>query len=175
VLKELNASAVVVDTREELDGLSPAAIEVAAGLAKKRGLDGKYMIALVNTTGQAPLSQLTNRALRERIMAASQARQPWRRVRQHQEVLDLAKLRAERAALMGYPNYAAYSLEDQTAKNTTAVNALLGELAKPAVVNARREADDIQKVIDAEKGGFKVGAADWAFYTRQGARRTLQL
>jgi peptidyl-dipeptidase Dcp len=116
VLKELNASAVVVDTREELDGLSPAAIEVAAGLAKKRGLDGKYMIALVNTTGQAPLSQLTNRALRERIMAASQARQPWRRVRQHQEVLDLAKLRAERAALMGYPNYAAYSLEDQTAK-----------------------------------------------------------
>ena len=74
MLKELNASAVVVDTREELDGLSPAAIEVAAGLAKKRGLDGKYVIALVNTTGQAPLSQLTNRALRERIMAASQAR-----------------------------------------------------------------------------------------------------
>jgi peptidyl-dipeptidase Dcp len=74
VLKELNASAVVVDTREELDGLSPAAIEVAAGLAKKRGLDGKYMIALVNTTGQAPLSQLTNRALRETHHGASQAR-----------------------------------------------------------------------------------------------------
>ena len=166
VLKELNASAVVVDTREELDGLSPAAIEVAAGLAKKRGLDGKYVIALVNTTGQAPLSQLTNRALRERIMAASQARgSHGGDFDNRQVVLDLAKLRAERAALMGYPNYAAYSLEDQTAKTTTAVNALLGELAKPAVVNARREADDIQKVIDAEKGGFKVAASDWAYYS----------
>ena len=166
VLKELNASAVVVDTREELDGLSPAAIEVAAGLAKKRGLDGKYVIALVNTTGQAPLSQLTNRALRERIMAASQARgSHGGEFDNRQVVLDLAKLRAERAALMGYPNYAAYSLEDQTAKTTTAVNALLGELAKPAVVNARREADDIQKVIDAEKGGFKVAASDWAYYS----------
>ncbi|WP_257224943.1 M3 family metallopeptidase [Janthinobacterium sp. 35] len=166
VLKELNASAVVVDTREELDGLSPAAIEVAAGLAKKRGLDGKYVIALVNTTGQAPLSLLTNRAVRERIMAASQARgSRGGEFDNTAEVLELAKLRAERAALMGYPNYAAYSLEDQTAHDTTAVNALLGELAKPAVVNARREADDIQKVIDAGKGGFKVGAADWAFYS----------
>jgi len=159
-------SAVVVDTREELDGLSPAAIEVAAGLAKQRGQDGKYMIALVNTTGQAPLSQLTNRAVRERIMAASQARgSHGGEFDNRQVVLDLAKLRAERAALMGYPNYAAYSLEDQTAKTTTAVNALLGELARPAVLNARHEADDIQKVIDAEKGGFKVGAADWAFYS----------
>ncbi|MEG1326865.1 MAG: M3 family metallopeptidase, partial [Janthinobacterium sp.] len=149
-----------------LDGLSPAAIEVAAGLAKKRGLDGKYVIALVNTTGQAPLSLLTNRAVRERIMAASQARgSRGGEFDNTQEVLELAKLRAERAALMGYPNYAAYSLEDQTAHDTTAVNALLGELAKPAVVNARREADDIQKVIDAGKGGFKVGAADWAFYS----------
>ncbi|MCL6487117.1 MAG: dipeptidyl carboxypeptidase II, partial [Janthinobacterium lividum] len=166
VLKELNASAVVVDTREELDGLSPAAIDVAAGLAKKRGLDGKYVIALVNTTGQAPLSLLTNRAVRERIMAAAQARgSRGGEFDNTQEVLELAKLRAERAALMGYPNYAAYSLEDQTAHDTTAVNTLLGELAKPAVVNARREADDIQKVIDAGKGGFKVGAADWAFYS----------
>ena len=166
VLKELNASAVVVDTREELDGLSPAAIEVAAGLAKKRGLDGKYVIALVNTTGQAPLSQLTNRALRERIMVASQARgSHGGQFDNRQVVLDLARLRAERAVLMGYPNYAAYSLEDQTAKTTTAVNALLGELAKPAVTNARHEADDIQKVIDAEKGSFKVGASDWAFYS----------
>ena len=164
VLKELNASSIVVDTREELDGLSPAAIDVAAGLAKQRGLDGKYVIALVNTTGQAPLSLLTNRALRERIMAASQARgSHGGEFDNRQVVLDLARLRAERATLMGYPNYAAYSLEDQTAKTTTAVNALLGELAKPAVDNARREAGDIQKVIDAQNGGFKVAASDWSF------------
>ncbi len=166
VLKEMNASAVVVDSREELDGLTPAAINTAAAEAKKRGLDGKYVIALVNTTGQAPLSSLTNRALRLRIMEASQARgSHGGEFDNTQVVLALAKLRAERAVLLGYPNYAAYSLEDQTAKTTSAVNALLGELAKPAVANARREADDIQKVIDAEKGGFKVAAADWAFYT----------
>ncbi|WP_377102997.1 M3 family metallopeptidase [Rugamonas violacea] len=80
-------------------------------------------------------------------------------------VVKLARLRAERAALLGYPTYADYSLEDQTAKTTGVVNTLLAELAKPAVTNARKEADDIQKVIDAEKGGFKVGAADWAMYS----------
>ncbi|CDG80765.1 peptidase M3 family protein [Janthinobacterium agaricidamnosum NBRC 102515 = DSM 9628] len=166
VLKDMNASAVVVDTRAELDGLTPAAIDAAAAEAKKRGLDGKYVIALVNTTGQAPLSSLTNRALRLRIMAASQARgSHGGEFDNTQVVLALARLRAERAALLGYPNYAAYALEDQTARTTSAVNALLGELAKPALANARREADDIQKIIDAEKGGFNVAAADWAFYT----------
>jgi peptidyl-dipeptidase Dcp len=77
----------------------------------------------------------------------------------------LAKLRAEKATLLGYPNYAAYSLEVETAKTPEAVNKLLGELAKPAVNNAKLEAAEIQKVIDAEKGGFQVAAQDWAFYT----------
>ncbi|MES2741269.1 MAG: M3 family metallopeptidase [Pseudomonadota bacterium] len=166
LLKETNASALVVDTREELDGMEPAAIESAANAAKEKGLEGKFLIALTNTTGQAPLSVLRNRALRERLLAASMARASHGGEFDNRAVvLKLAKLRAERAALLGYANYAAYELEDQTAKTTGAVNTLLAELAKPAVANAKHEAADIQAVIDAEKGGFQVAAHDWAFYT----------
>ena len=166
VLKEINASALVVDTRAELAGMSDAAIEAAAAEAKKRGKDGKFIVALGNTTGQAPLAVLTNRAVRQRLMAASLARGSHGGEFDNRTVVTrLAKLRAERAALLGYPNYAAYSLENQTAKDPAAANKLLAELAKPAVANARKEAAEIQKVIDTEKGGFQVSAADWDFYS----------
>ncbi|MET0855418.1 MAG: M3 family metallopeptidase, partial [Telluria sp.] len=166
VLKEINASALVVDTRAELAGMSEAAIDAAAAEAKKRGMDGKFVVALINTTGQPPTALLTNRAVRERLMAASMARGSRGGEFDNRTVVTrLAKLRAERAVLLGYPNYAAYSLEDQTAKTTGAVNKLLAELAKPAVTNARKEAAEIQKVIAADKGNFQISAADWDLYT----------
>ena len=168
VLKEINASALVVDTRAELAGMSDAAIDAAAAAAKARGLEGKFAVALVNTSGQPPLSVLTNRATREKMMAASLARGSKGGPFDNQAViLKTIKLRTERAALLGYPNYAAYSLEDQTAKTPDAVNKMLAELAPPAVANARKEAAEIQKIIDAEKGGFKVAAHDWAFYAEK--------
>ncbi len=166
VLNESNASALIVDTRAELAGMSDKQIDAAAVEAKKRGLDGKFAIPVVNTTGQAGLSVLTNRATREKLLAASLARgSRGGEYDNRDEVLQIAKLRAERAALLGYPNHAAYMLEDQTAKSTGAVNSLLAEFAKPAVNNARKEAAEIQKVIDAEKGGFQLAAHDWAFYS----------
>ena len=166
VLKETNASALVVGSRDERAGMTDAAIDAAAAEAKKRGLAGKFVVPLMNTTGQPPLSVLTNRATREKLLAASMARgSKGGKYDNRNTVLKLAKLRAERAALLGYPNFASYSLLDQTAQNPANVNQLLAELAVPAVANARREADEIQKVIDAEKGGFKVAAHDWAFYT----------
>jgi peptidyl-dipeptidase Dcp len=165
-LKEANAAALVVDTRAELAGLSDAQIDAAAAEAKKRGLNGKFVLVIANTTGQAALSQLTNRAVRERLAAASMARGTRGGEFDNRElVLRLTKLRAEKATLLGYKNYAAYSLEEETAKTPEAVNKLLSELAKPAVNNARKEAAEIQKVIDAEKGGFQVGAQDWSYYT----------
>ena len=166
VLKETNAAALVVGTRAELAGMTEAAIDGAAAEAKKRKLDGKFVVPLMNTTGQPPLSVLTNRATRERLMAASMTRgSHGGKFDNRNAVLKLAKLRAERAALLGYPTFAAYSLVDQTAQNPANVNQLLAELSKPAVANARLEAGEIQKIIDAEKGGFKVAAHDWAFYT----------
>jgi peptidyl-dipeptidase Dcp len=165
-LKGANAAALVIDTRAELDGLSNAEIDAAAAEAKKRGVDGKYVLVIGNTTGQAALAQLANRGVRERLMGASTARGSHGGEFDNRElVLRLAKLRAERATLLGYPNFAAYSLEEETAKTPEAVNKLLGELAAPAVNNARKEAAEIQKVIDAEKGGFQAAAHDWAYYT----------
>jgi peptidyl-dipeptidase Dcp len=166
VLKEANAAALVVDTRAELAGMSDAAIDAAAATAKARGMEGKFVIPVTNTTGQAPLSVLTNRATRQRLLEASMGRGS--RGGQYDNtgvVLKIAKLRAERAALLGYPNHAAYALEDQTAKDVGTVNKLISEFAKPAVANARREAVEIQQAIDADKGGFQLAAHDWAFYS----------
>lgn len=168
VLKEINASALVVDTRAELAGMSETAIDAAAAAAKARGLDGKFAVALTNTTGQAPLAVLTNPATRKRMMDLSLARgSHGGEFDNRANVLKIAKLRADKAVLLGYPNYAAYSLEDQTAKTTTAVNTLLAELAKPAVSNARKEVADLQAVADAEKAGLQIGAADWSYYTEK--------
>jgi peptidyl-dipeptidase Dcp len=165
-LKERDASALVVDKRADLDGMAPAAIDAAAAEAKKRGMDGKFVIAIVNTTGQPLEAELTNRAVRERLHAASIARgSRGGEFDNRQVVLKLAKLRADKAVLLGYPNYAAYSLDDQTAKTTANVNKLLSDLAKPAINNAHKEAAEIQKVIDADKGGFQASASDWAFYS----------
>ncbi|MES2115457.1 MAG: M3 family metallopeptidase, partial [Pseudomonadota bacterium] len=166
VLKEANASALVVDTRAEMAGMTDAAIDTAAAAAKAKGMDGKFLIAITNTSGQAPLAVLSNRAVRERLMAASLARGSHGGEFDSRDiVLKIAKARADKATLLGYANFAAYALEDQTAKTTTAVNTLLGELAKPAVNNARKEAADLQTLANGEGANFQVDAADWAYYT----------
>jgi len=168
VLEEANASALVVDTREELAGMSDKAIDAAAAAAKAKGLEGKFLIPVVNTTGQASLAVLTNRAVREKLMALSLARgSHGGKFDNTQVVLSLVKLRAEKAALMGYPNYAAYALADQTAHDTDAVNKILAELTRPAVANAKKEGAEIQQAINKENGGkgFELTAHDWAMYS----------
>jgi len=173
VLAEVNASAITVDTKEELDGLSDEQIAAAAEAAKARNLPGKYVIALLNTTGQPPEAQLTNRALRERLHKASVARGSRGNEFDNTAIVSqVTKLRADRAALMGYPNYAAYVLEDETAKTPQAVNAMLGQLAPAAVANAKREAADLQAMIDAEQKAkgqptFKLEPWDWSFYSEK--------
>lgn len=165
VHKELNASGVVVETRAELDGLSDSAIETAAAEAAARGLKGKYVLALVNTTGQPLAASLTNRALRQRLYETSMRRgSRGGEFDNRAIILQLAQLRAERAALLGYSSHAAYVLEDETAKTPAAVNQLLAQLAPAAVANARREGAQIQSVIDAGHGGFALEASDWDFY-----------
>jgi peptidyl-dipeptidase Dcp len=168
VLKEKNDAAVVVDTRAELDGLTANDIQTAADAARAKGLTGKYLIALQNTSGQPLTALLTNRAVRTRLTDAALARGSRGGQFDNRTVyLSLMRLRAERAQLMGYSNYAAYQLEVQTAKTPAAVNKLLGDLAPAAVANARKEAADLQQLIDQQKGGFQLGPQDWAFYTEQ--------
>ena len=168
VLNEVNASAVVVDSRDELAGMPETNIEAAAKAAKEKDMDGKYLIALLNTSQQPPLTDLEDRALRERIMEASLARGSHGGEFDNREGLTrVVKLRAERAQLLGFPNHAAYSLESQTAKTPEAVNNMLGRLAPPAAANAKREAADLQAIVEAEGGDFQLASWDWNFYAEK--------
>src|ERR1700694_3442516 len=168
VLKEKNASSVVVDRKEDLAGLSDSQMATVTNAAKAEHKQGKFVIQIQNTTGQPLLGSLQNRQLRERIMQTSLSRNskggPFDT---KQVVLRTSQLRAEKAKLLGYENWAAYQLEDQTAHDVPTVNKLLGDLAPPAVANAKREAADMQKIVDQENGGFQVAAWDWDFYSEK--------
>ncbi len=168
VLNEVNRLAVVVDSRDELEGLSDNAIAAAEEAAKERGLEGKYVIALLNTSGQPVLASLEDRALRQRIQEISLSRGSRGGDFDNRATFTrVVRLRAERAQLLGYPSHAAYVLENETALSTDAVNRRLADLTPPAVANARREAADIQALIDAEGGDFRLAAGDWAYYTEK--------
>src|ERR1700736_1355484 len=141
VLKEKNASSIIVDKKEDLVGLSDSQIATLTNAAKAEHKEGKFVIQVQNTTGQPLLGSLQNRQLRERIMSTSLERNSHggefdtRKI-----VLRTAQLRAEKAKLLGYQNWAAYQLEDQTAHDVPTVNKLLSDLAPAAVGNAKREA-----------------------------------
>jgi len=168
VLNEVNNKAIVVDNVDELAGLSDAQIAAAKQAADDRDLNGKYVLALLNTSQQPTMSQLKNRKLRERILNVSLGRGNSGGEFDNRAVLTkVMKLRAERAQLLGYSNHAAYSLDKQTAKTTAAVNQRLATLAPAAVANAKKEAADLQAVIDAEGSEFKLAAWDWTYYTEK--------
>ena len=168
VLDEVNANAIVVDSVEELAGFSENQIAAASEAAKARDLEGKYVIPLLNHSGQPALSSLENRALRERIHKISLSRGMSGGEFDNRETLTrIAKIRAQRAQLLGYDNHAAYSLENQTARTTSAVNERLTTLAPLAVANAKREAADLQAMIDAQGGDFRLASWDWDFYTEK--------
>lgn len=168
VQKEKNAGSVVVENRNELAGLNDTEIAAAAEAAKEDGKEGKYVIRLMNTTGQPVLTNLANRPLREKIMQASLARGSQGGEFDNRELVSrLVRLRAEHAVLLGHPNHAAYQLEEQTAGNVATVNKLLADLAAPAVANARREAGTLQAMIDSGDGRFPLASYDWAFYSEK--------
>ncbi|MGN6113207.1 MAG: M3 family metallopeptidase [Luteimonas sp.] len=173
VLAEVNDSAVVVDTRAELAGLPEGDIAAAQEAAKARGLDGKYVIALQNTTGQPPETYLEDRALRERLYRASVARgsrgNQWDNTALVSRIM---QLRLARAKLLGFPDYASFVLSDETAGTPKAVNDMLGRLAPAAVRNAKREAADLQAMIDKEQAAagkptFQLEPWDWAYYSEK--------
>ncbi|MDG1024955.1 MAG: M3 family metallopeptidase [Gammaproteobacteria bacterium] len=168
VLSEVNELAIVVDSREELTGMSEALIAAAEDEAEARELPGKFVIPLLNTSGQPSLASLQNRALRERIYTTSLSRGSRGGPYENTQILsDLLRLRAERAQLLGYSNHAAFVLEDTTAGTVEAVNQRLLELAPPAVANAQVEAADLQQMIEDDGFDFELRAWDWSFYTER--------
>ncbi len=169
LLAATNAGAVEVDDKAQLDGLGDGGIAAAADAAKERKLaDGKYLLSLQNTTQQPVLGSLTNRDLRLKVLEASETRASHNDANDTRTIIPrLAQLRAERAKLLGYPNFAAYSLADQMAEKPEHAVKLMTDMVPAATARARSEAAKIQKVIDAQKGGFKLTAADWDLYADQ--------
>ncbi|WP_068830178.1 peptidyl-dipeptidase Dcp [Xanthomonas cerealis] len=163
-----SAGAVVVDDKAKLDGLSEGDIASAAQDATARKLDGKYLLALQNTTQQPVLASLKDRELRTQVMAASQSRAEKGDANDTRQTIQrLAQLRAQKAKLLGFDSYAAYSLSDKMAKTPAAALKLLNDTVPAATAKARSEVAEMQKVIDAQKGGFKLAASDWDFYAEQ--------
>ncbi|MBN4053898.1 M3 family metallopeptidase [Haliea sp. AH-315-K21] len=168
VLNEVNSLAIVVDNRIELAGLSDAEIQAAADAATARDFPGKYVIPLLNTSDQPSLAKLENRELRQRIYETSLSRGNSGGEYDNREILSrTVSLRSEKAQLLGFATHADYILQNQTAQTVDAVNQSLAGLIPPAVANARREAADLQAMIDAEEGGFELAAWDWAFYAEK--------
>jgi peptidyl-dipeptidase Dcp len=160
--------AVVFDNVKDLDGLSSDEIAAAKARATEAGQDGKYLIGLLNTTQQPLLQSLTNRATRERIFKASWTRAEKNDDGDTREVLEkIARLRLQKANLMGKKSFAEWRLQDQMAQLPSTAMNLLAKIAKPAVEKAKVEAQEIQSLIDAQNGGFKLEPWDWNFYSEQ--------
>ena len=168
LLADTNELAIVVDDVADLDGLEPGQIDSAAAAAAARGLDGKWLITMVNYTGNPALASLTNRGLREKIMKASLSKGGRANDNDNRSLLlEMVKLRAQRAALMGFKSHAEYVLSEQTAGHPDRVHEMLRKIAPAAVANARAEGEAIQAMIDAEKGHFELASWDWALYTER--------
>jgi peptidyl-dipeptidase Dcp len=168
LLAETNDSAVLVTDEAQLDGLAEDARAAAAEAATRRGHEGAWLIDLILPTQQPALASLTDRALRERLHTAS-VRRGGRGGENDTRatLLALARLRAERARLLGYPHHAAYIAEDATAKTPEAVADMLGRLAPAAVANARVEAADLEAALQRDIPGATLEAWDWAYYAEQ--------
>ena len=176
LLAATRRAALVIDDVAELAGLRDAELAAAAQAAADRGLAGKWVLALQNTTQQPALESLERRDVRRRLFEAS-----LRRASRGDEVdtraivTRLAVIRAERARLLGFATSADYTLDDSMAKTPAAAIALLTDVARTAVAKARADAARMQAVIDAEGGGFTLEPWDWQFYAERVRRAEFDL
>jgi peptidyl-dipeptidase Dcp len=173
LLAAAKAGALVVDNKAELAGLSDAEIDAAAAAAKSRKLAGKWVIPLQNTTQQPALAALTDRDTRHQLFENS-----WTRAEKgdandtRDTIAQMAKIRAEKAKLLGFDSYAAWKLQDQMAKTPAAVMDFLDKLVPAETARASAEAAEIQKTIDADqakagKPTFTLEPWDWQLYAEQ--------
>lgn len=163
LLRDTNGSALLCDDRSELEGLSDDDVASAADAATAAGHEGKYLLTLILPTSQPALSILSNRQTRRRLYEASVNR--GFRDNEHNTTgiaAQLAALRAERAALLGFANHAEVATDNQTAPSLEAIHAMLERLAKPAVRNAKAEAQELEAAA-----GHPIEAWDWAYYSEK--------
>lgn len=149
-------------TKEELEGLSQQDLDAL------KQEDGTYKISLLSTTQQPELQNLVRKETRQKLFDAS-----WNRTSKgdtndtRQTILDIANKRAEKAKLLGYENYAQWSLQSQMAKTPEAVNEFLGDMISVSTKMAEKEAEEIQNLINQEEVPYELSAADWNFYSEK--------
>ncbi|MHB2020495.1 MAG: M3 family metallopeptidase, partial [Candidatus Xenobia bacterium] len=164
LLAATDKAAIVISDRRQLDGLSPDDLAAAAEAARERHLTGKWVLEFQNTTQQPWLSHLKDRALRQRIMAASESRCDGPGPNDTRGIIrKLAAIRAEKGKLLGYATAADWLIGDQMAKTGQTAEKALTDLVTAATTKARHEAADIQKLM----GRQKLTPADWEYYTEQ--------
>jgi peptidyl-dipeptidase Dcp len=167
LLAATKAAAYSTPDKGALAGLSEAQTEAAALAAKDRKQEG-YVLSLQNTTQQPELAELTNRATRQALFEDS-----WTRAERGGDndtratIARLAQVRAEKAKLLGFPNYAAWTLQDQMAKTPEAALHFMDALVPASTAKAKSEAKDIQDLIAKQGGGFQLQPWDWNFYSEQ--------
>ena len=162
------AGAYLTGNKEALKGLSQGALKSAARDAEAAGDKGQWLLPLQNTTQQPALQSLVERQTRHQLFEAS-----WTRAEKGDKndtratVKRLAEIRAEKAHLLGFSDYAAWNLQDQMAKTPEAVRSFLEKLVPASTAKARKEAVNLQAVIDKNKGGFELQPWDWNYYAEK--------
>ena len=167
IMALIKNNVVIVEDKAQLAGLSDAQIASLATAAAEAGHEGKYLIKITNTTRQPILASLENRDLREKVWRASAERALTGENSNADIVPTITKLRAERAALLGYDSYAHFGLESQMAKEPQAVLDMLSSMVPALLQNVDAEAAAIQAKIDASGENFKLAPWDWFFYAEQ--------
>ncbi|MBO9618921.1 MAG: M3 family metallopeptidase [Niabella sp.] len=168
LLAAAKQGALVVHSKEELAGLTDAEIAAAGEAGKKENRNGSYILSLSNTTQQPDLQSLTNRNTRKDLFEAS-----WTRAEKgdsndtRNNILRIAAIRKEKAHLLGFPDYAAWKLQDQMAKTPAAVTDFLNKLVPPAVAKAAAEAQDIKAMKTQQKDTSALEPYDWDFYAEK--------
>ncbi len=172
VLADEQAYLLILESEEELAGLSPQAISAAAKTAADRGLPGKHAISMARSSIEPFLQFSARRDLREKAFLA------WASRGEHEGLTDnraiaaeMVQLRAEQARLLGFETFAHYRLDDTMAKTPQAVQALLQSVWKPGLALARREEEALQEIAAGEGGNFKIAAWDWRYYAEKLRKR----
>lgn len=159
---------LVIDNEADLDGLPKGTIDGAANNAKQLGLDGKWVFTLQKPSMIPFLQYSTKRDLREKLYTGYVMRGNNNNEFDNKEIiLEIANLRAERAKLLGYKTYADYIISNNMAKTPEAVYSFLNKVMEPAMDAAKQDRDEMQKIIDADGGNFKLAPWDWWYYAEK--------
>ncbi len=168
LLAETNSSRIVIDSPDGLAGLPESVVAMGADTAKALQLEGKWVYTTQVPSMTPFLQYSTRRDLREQLHRAYFTRGDRGNGNDNKEIVRrIVALRAERAALLGYPTYADFVLEERMAKDPTTVMSFLQKLWTPALERAEKEAADMQAIIDREQGGFRLASWDWWHYAEK--------